>query len=133
MGFAEIYARTATAISAQYGGPFVAAVLRWPGEVQTDEGGSIADPDNPAEPEEHDCQVQVDVCTEAMRGEAGYADKDVRLIVLAPELGRAVDTDATLVIASGDNAGEWSIQSETRDVLGCAYDGRGRRATPGAD
>lgn len=125
MGFADAFAGIATAISAKYGGPFVAGILRWPGEPDTDDGGSIV---TPGTPDEHDCMVQVDVVTEAMRGEVGYSDKDVRVIVLAPGLGRAVDTDATVQVLSGPHAGTWSLQSETKDVLGCAYDGRGRRA-----
>lgn len=127
--FADRFASIAAAVSARYGGPFHAGVIRWPGVPVTDDGGSII---SPGTPEEYDCSVQVDVVTEAMRGDAGYSDKDVRLIVLAPGLARAVDTDATIEVLAGAgvpaiHVGTWSIQSESQDVLGCAYDGRGRR------
>jgi hypothetical protein len=123
--FAEAFADIALAISSGGGGPFHPGVLRWPGVPVVDDGGSIV---TPGTPEEHDCHVQVDVVTEAMRAEAGYTDKDVRLIILAPELARAVDTDATVEVLSGPHAGTWTIQSQAKDVLGVAYDGRGRRA-----
>lgn len=123
--FADRFASIAAAVSSRYGGPFHEGRLRWPGTPVTDDGGSIVEPGTP---EEYACSVQVDVVTEAMRGEAGYTDKDVRLIVLAPGLARAVDTDATVEVLEGPHAGTWSIQSEALDVAGCAYDGRGRRA-----
>lgn len=122
--FAEAFAQIAAAVSGAFDGPFHAGLLTWPGTPVTDDGGSIVEPGTP---EVYDCTVQIDVCTEEMRGEAGYTDKDVRLIVLAPGLERAVDTDATLRVLAGPHVGTWSIQSEAKDVLGCAYDGRGRR------
>ena len=63
-----------------------------------------------------------------MRGEAGYADKDVRLIILAPGLLRRVDTEARLQILAGPHAGTWTIAGESLDAMGFAFDGRGRAA-----
>lgn len=128
--FADRFASIANAVSARYGGPFHAGVLHWPGEPVYDDGGSIIEPGMPVE---IPCRVQIDSVTEAMRAEAGFTDKDVRVIVLASGLSRPVDSDATVEVLPGANVpalhvGRWSIQSETQDVLGCAYDGRGRRA-----
>lgn len=121
---AECFAGIARAVSDRFDGPFHPGTLRWSGTPTTDDGGSIT---TPGTPEEYDCRVQVDQVTEAMRNEAGYVDHDVRLLILAPGLARAVDTDATVEVLSGPHAGVWSIASNAVDVLGFAYDGRGRR------
>lgn len=121
----DAFAQVAGAVSAAFGGPYHAAKLKWAGTPTKDDGGSITAAGTATE---YDCQVQVDSVTEAMRAEAGYRERDVRLIVLAPNLGRAVDADATVQVLAGPHAGTWSIESETKDVLGFAYDGRGRRA-----
>lgn len=123
--FADRFASIAAAVSARFGGPYHAGKLSWPGTPVTDAGGSII---TPGTPEIHDCSVQVDVCTEAMRLEAGYTDKDVRLIILAPGLGRDVDTDARVEVLAGPHAGTYTIQGESLDTIGCAFDGRGRIA-----
>ncbi len=121
---ADAFAEMATAVSQAFGGPFHAGVARWPG-VPVMEGGSIV---TPGVPEEYDCQVQVDVVTEAMRAQEGYTDRDVRLIVLAPGLARALDTSATVEVLDGPHVGAWMVASNAVDTLGVAYDGRGRRA-----
>lgn len=128
--FADRFASIATAIAARYGGPFHAGVIHWPGEAVYDDGGSIVEPGTPVE---IPCMVQIDSVTEAMRQEAGYTDKDVRLIVLATGLERPVDSDATVEVPPGSSVpaqhvGTWLVASNAQDVLGCAYDGRGRRA-----
>jgi hypothetical protein len=126
--FAEAFADIATSFSAAFGGPFHAGKVRWPG-TPVMEGGSII---TPGTPEEYDCAVQVDVVTEAMRGEDGYTDKDMRLIVLAPGLARAVDSSATVELLAGPHIGVWMIASNAKDTLGCAYDGRGRQQAQAA-
>jgi hypothetical protein len=126
--FADAFAQIAAAVSQAFEGPFHAGILRWPG-VPVTEGGSII---TPGTPEEYDCTVQVDVVTEAMRGEDGYTDKDMRLIVLAPGLERAVDTSATVEVLAGPHQGVWMIASNAKDTLGCAYDGRGRQLAQAA-
>jgi hypothetical protein len=127
--FAARFASIASAIAIRYGGPFHAGLLHWPGEAVYDDGGSIITPGTPIE---FPCMVQIDQVTEAMRQEAGYTDTDVRLIVLAPGLERAVDSDATVEVLPGVavpalHVGSWLVAGETQDVLGCAYDGRGRK------
>lgn len=119
------FAQIAIAVSTAVGGPYHAGKLIWQGAAVYDDGGSIIDPGMPVE---FDCMAQIDVVTETMRQEAGYADKDCRLIVLAPDLGRKVDTDAVLTVTAGPHAGTYSIQGESLDTLGFAFDGRGRRA-----
>lgn len=121
----EAFAQIAVAVSDALGGPYHDAILRWPGEPVTDEGGSIV---SPGQPDAYECKAQVDICTEAMRGEAGYTDKDVRLIILAPGLSRRVDTEARLQILRGPHAGTWTIAGDSLDAMGFAFDGRGRAA-----
>lgn len=121
---AERFAGIARAVSARFEGPYHNAVLSWPGEPVTDAGSSIIEP---GEPVTFPCSAQIDVVTEAMRLEAGYTDKDMRVLILAPGLGRAVDSDATLEVLAGPHAGSWSIAGESLDTLGFAFDGRGRR------
>ena len=122
---AERFAGIARAVSARFDGPYHDAVLRWPGVPVTDDGGSIVEPGTPVE---FPCSAQIDVVTEAMRGEAGYTDTDMRVLILAPGLGRAVDTDATVELLAGPHAGTWSIAGQSLDTMGFAFDGRGRRA-----
>lgn len=120
--FADAFAAIATALSTAFDGPFHPGTLRWPG-VPVLEGGSIV---SPGVPEEYPCQVQIDRVTEAMRGEQGYTDRDMRVIILAAGLARAVDTSATVEVLEGPFVGTWMIASNATDPVGCAYDGRGR-------
>lgn len=127
--FAEAFAAIAQGFSASFGGPFYPGKLHWPGSPVYDDGGSIV---TPGAPVEHDCMVQIDAVTEAMRLQEGFTEKDVRIIILAPALARPVDTDAEVEVLPGpavpvQHVGRWSIQSETMDAVGCAFDGRGRR------
>ncbi|WP_157073612.1 hypothetical protein [Sphingomonas soli] len=110
-------------MSARFGGPYHAGKLIWQGEAVYDDGGSIIDPGTPVE---FECMVQIDSVTEAMRAEAGYTDKDVRLIILAPGLGKVVDTDAALEVLAGPHTGSYTIAGQSLDTLGFAFDGRGR-------
>lgn len=96
------FAEVALAVSGAVGGPFHPGVLRSPGEAVYDDGGSIVEP---GEPVPFDCHLQIDVVTESMRTEAAYADGDVRLLILAAGLPRAVDTDATVEITAGSHVG----------------------------
>lgn len=122
---AERFAGIARAVSDRIGGPYHDAVLSWPGTPVTDDGGSIIEPGVPAT---FPCSAQIDVVTEDMRLEAGYTDKDIRVLILAPGLGRAVDTDATVELLTGPHVGVWAIAGQSLDTMGFAFDGRGRRA-----
>lgn len=128
--FSDAFASIAQAFSTQFGGPYYPGRVIWPGQPVEDAGGSIITPGTPVEA---NCMVQIDAVTEAMRLQDGFTDKDVRLIVLAPGLPRAIDTDAQIEVLAGEavpaqHVGVWSIQSETVDPVGCAFDGRGRKA-----
>lgn len=115
-----VFLGLAQAVSAAVGAPFVQATLWRPGTPVTDAGGSIVTPGTPTETP---CLAQFDAVTDAMRAEAGYVDRDVRLLIL----GAPVDTSAMLVVASGDHAGRWSIQSVGADPAGVGAECRGRR------
>ena len=106
-------------------GAFYDSEARWPGVPVTDDGGSIV---SPGVPVAFPCSCQVDIVTEAMRSEAGYRDKDVRLIVLAAGMARGLDTDATVDVQAGPSAGAYSVQSASLDPIGSHYDCRGRPA-----
>lgn len=43
-----------------------------------------------------DCKVQMDACTEAQRGQDGYAVGDVRFMVLQSDLPTQVNTDSRI-------------------------------------
>lgn len=88
-----------------------------------DAGGSIV----PAAPVLIGCRLQVDACTEEMRRAEGYADLDVRLLILAdglPEIG----TDDRVEVLSGPHSGLWAVMGVSHDPAGAAFDCRGRRA-----
>lgn len=116
------FARIATAFSAVGLGPYAPAVARWPG-VPVTVGGSIVSPGTPIA---KTCMCQVDAVTQAMRGEEGFTDKDVALLVLVTTLDAALDTDATIEVQSGPNAGTYSVQSVGKDSMGTHHLCRGR-------
>jgi hypothetical protein len=119
------FARIATAFSAAGLGPYQPSVASWPGVPVEDDGGSIIEPGDPVE---IDVMAQVDSVTDAMRTEAGFVDRDVRLLVLADGLSRPIDTDATVSVSAGASAGVYSVQTAQLDPMGAYFDCRGRRA-----
>jgi hypothetical protein len=125
VSLAEAFAGIAVAFSRAGLGAFYDSEARWPGVPVTDAGGSIV---SPGVPVAFPCSAQVDVVTEAMRSEAGFRDKDVRLIVLAAGIGRQLDTDAVIDVQAGPSAGTYSVQSASLDPVGSHWDCRGRRA-----
>lgn len=120
-----LFANLATGFAAQFGAPFVDAVAGWPGTRVKDAGGSIVTPGTPVE---YECQAQFDAPTQAMRADAGFLETDVRILVLAATLDVALDAKATIVVASGANAGTWKLQSCTRDPAGIGFECRARKA-----
>ena len=119
------FAKIAVAVSNAGLGPYVDSFAEWPGIPVVDDGGSIVSPGTPLS---LPCKVQVDRVTEAMRQAEGYRDKDVALLVLCATLAAELDTDATLNVTAGPNAGRWSVQSVDKDTMGTHYICRGRRA-----
>jgi len=113
----------ARAVSRRVGAGF------WPGAVIAnsgatfDAGGSIT---TPGVVTERDCFVQVDEVTSAMRRAEGYAEGDVRLLVLAGSLSGSLTPDARVRVTSGPHVGLYSIRSATLDVAASHWDCRGR-------
>lgn len=119
------FAKIAVAFSNAGLGPYVDSFAEWPGQPVVDDGGSIVSPGTPVS---RSCKVQVDRVTEAMRQADGYRDKDVALLVLCATLDGELDTDATVNVTAGPNAGRWSVQSADKDTMGTHWLCRGRRA-----
>ena len=113
----------ARAVSARVGAGF------WPGMVLTstaatfDSGGSITAPGVAIV---RGCLVQVDAATQAMRAQEGYAEGDVRLLVLVGSLSGALTTDARVRVLSGPHAGLYSVRSVALDAAATHWDCRGR-------
>lgn len=119
------FARIAVAFSDAGLGPYQPATATWPGIPVVDDGGSILSPGTPfAMP----CRCQVDSATDAMRADAGFVERDVRLLVLTDGLARPIDTDATIAVHAGPSAGTYSVQTAQLDPMGVYWDCRGRRA-----
>lgn len=126
MDVSAVFAGIAQTISAQFGGPY------WPAQVidqaddDLDDGGSIIP--NPGNPTLRSCMAQIDVATEAMRQSDGFAEGDVRFLILATTLDGALDTDATARVTAGPHAGVWTVTAIDRDPMNIYWQGRGRRA-----
>jgi hypothetical protein len=126
--FADAFAAIASGFSAVAGGPYTDGLLKWAGTPTLDAGGSITSPGTPVEIE---CKVQVDRATEAMRADAGFQQRDVRLLILASGLTAIPDEAAHVDIAAGENAGIYALQTVERDPAGIGYECRAR-LVPGA-
>lgn len=125
MTFAQAFADIAQAFSSAGLGAFYDARAKWPGTPVYDDGGSIVTPGTPVV---RTCEVQVDAATEAMRAAEGFADGDVRLLILAATLDGTMDTAATVEVLVGPHKGEWLVASVDRDPMGIYFECRGRRA-----
>lgn len=125
MSIAEAFAGVAVAFSAAGLGPYAPAVAHWPGVPAYDDGGSILTPGTPIAKA---CMAQVDAATQAMRAEPGYVGTDVALLVLVATLDGSLDTDATVEVTAGPNAGTYSVQSVSKDSMGTHWLCRGRSA-----
>jgi hypothetical protein len=125
MDLAATFSSIAQAFSAEFGGPYVSAKVIDQTAQVFDDGGSISDPGVVVE---RDCMVQVDIATEQMRQADGYAEGDARFLILATTLAGSVDTDATVQVLAGPNAGTWMVSAIERDALGIYWQGRGRLA-----
>lgn len=115
----------ASVFGAAFGGFYLPGRVLLPGARQFDSGGSII----PGAPEVSvDCRVQVDAVTERMRQSDGYADRDMRLLILSAGLAAEVTTDCRVEVLQGPHAGLWLVASVDRDPAGAYFDCRGRRA-----
>lgn len=74
-------------------------------------------------------KVQVDICTEAMRAQAGYSDTDVRLLILQSGIaGRDLNNDD--MVRAKDRAGvlrTWKVFGVTQDPARSYWEARGIR------
>lgn len=70
------------------------------------------------------CKAQIDGATYDMRQAEGYADGDMRIIVLSAGLGVAVTTDFQVTVSGK----RWMIQSVERDAAASHWILRGRAA-----
>lgn len=118
---ADAFASIALGFSQAMGGPYHPGKVVRQGEPVRDDGGSIV---TPAAVTRIDVSVQVDSATEAMRGESGFSDKDMRLLVLGDV---DLTTDDVIAVLAGEHAGRWSVQSCERDAAGIGWSVRGRR------
>lgn len=119
-----VFSNLALGFAAQFGGPFHDAEAVWPGTPTYDSGGSIT---VAADSVRADCQVQIDVATEAMRADAGFIATDMRLLVLTASLDGTLDTTARIEVSAGPYAGTaWTLHSATRDPAGIGWEARGR-------
>lgn len=110
----------AEAFAGIFGGFYLDASLYRPATFTDDGAGGGADPADPA-PEA--VKVQIDTATEAMRASDGFADGDVRILMLAHGV-TAPNTDCE-VEARGVR---YSIQSVSNDPCISYYEMRGRKA-----
>lgn len=120
--FDAAFASIAAGFSERFGGPFVEATAWWPGTPVKDSGGSIVTPGTPVS---LSVKAQFDAPTLAMRQAEGFMEQDARVLVLA--FDGTLDADAQIRVASGVNAGNWSLVTVTRDPAGVGYECRARR------
>lgn len=113
----------ALSVSARVGAGFFPAVVITSADPTMDAGGSII---APGVVTERECFAQVDIVTQAMRSQEGYAEGDVRLLVLAGSLTGGLNTDARVRVTAGPHAGLYSVRSATLDVAATHWDCRGR-------
>jgi hypothetical protein len=123
MDLARAFAGIATMASQAFGGPYFAARLIRYTDPVTDDGGSIIEP---ATPVYRGCLAQVDVMSEAMRAQQGFAERDVRILILQASMTGGLDSDQSIEILAGPNAGTYSIQSVGADPVAIGWEVRGR-------
>jgi hypothetical protein len=117
----EAFRQIAGAVSEAVGGPFHDGALLFDGEPVYDDGGSIV---TPGEPSELVCTVQVDAVTEAMRLDADFMERDVRLLILGPA---SLTTQPRVRVDAGPFAGQtYELRYVARDPLGFGWDCRAR-------
>lgn len=119
---ADAFTSIAAGFSSALGGPYHPSIVRTQEDPVYDDGGSII---TPGDVVERDCLCQVDSVTEAMRAEKGYADQDVRLLII--DLKGSLDTDAVVEVTGGPHVGTYSVQTVSADPFSIYRECRGRR------
>jgi hypothetical protein len=123
MSLALRLSRIAENVSRRIGAGFWPAVVITSSGATFDNGGSII---APGVVTERDCLVQVDEVTSAMRQAEGYAEGDVRLLVLAGGLTGALTVDARVLVTAGPHIGLYNVRSAALDVAASHWDCLGR-------
>lgn len=116
------FAGMAGAFSSILDGPFFAGSIIYPGTPVKDDGGSIITPGTPVVV---DCMVQRDVCTERMRADADFQEKDVRLIITGVD---ELTTEPKVHILEGPHVGSYILRSTDRDPAAFGWECRARAA-----
>lgn len=115
------FAQIANGFSAAFGGPFHDALLHYAGTPELDAGGSIT---SPGMPSAVNCRVQVDMATEAMRRDADFLERDVRLLIIGPAL---LTTEPDVEVMAGPFTGQrYSLRAVGRDPAGIGWECRAR-------
>ncbi len=117
----QVFANLASGFSDTFGAPFKGATAKWPGTRTLDGGGSIV---TPAVPQTLACKAQVSAPTQAMRQAEGFVETDVRLLILAAGLARAIDTTARVTVGGTT----YRLLSVVRDSAGIGYSCAARQA-----
>jgi hypothetical protein len=107
-----------------FGGLYLPGTLTRVGLIPDGEGGGTTSESSQA------CRVQVDACTEAMRAQAGYTERDVRILILQHGIaGGDLDTDCAVTVNSGRHAGrKFNIMWHTQDPASSYWECRGSPA-----
>lgn len=107
---------------AAFSGLYLPATLHRDGTVPVYDGeGNITGYSNAASVA---CRAQIDAANYAMRQAQGFAEGDVRIIVLSSGLGVEITTDFQITVSGK----RWMIASVERDAANSHYILRGRRA-----
>ena len=122
----QFFADLAAGFAAQFGAPFQDVVATWSGVAEYDDGGSILTPGTPVS---LTCKAQFDAPTEAMRNDPGFVERDMRVLVLSATLDGVLNSEAKIVVASGEHAGTWSLESVVGDPAGIGWECRARKVT----
>lgn len=122
----DAFAGIALGFSSLVCGPYHPGRIIDHGQVQYDDAGDVIP--GTGGPVYRDCSVQIDLATEAMRQDSGYAEGDMRCMILASTLRGTLNTDAVVEVLEGPHVGIWHVSSLSRDPAGIGWTGRGRRA-----
>lgn len=122
---AAMFATVAQAITATFGGPYVAGAVLDQVAAVMDDGGSIVTPGTPTG---RTCMVQIDKASWEMQQAEGYAPGDMLFLILVATLSGGLDTDARIRVDAGPHAGTWLVSGISLDSVGTHWSGKGRPA-----
>ena len=121
--FANAFTDLALSFSAAGNGPYwKAQVIGRTGAIHNDEGSIVT----PGQVIRRDCMAQGDAATYAMVQSDGYAQGDIRILILESTLEGRLSIDDEVEILDGPHAGRYSLQSIGRDPAAIGFECRGR-------